>query len=272
MDQISQADFERLYKYMKDRYGLSLEKKKVLVEGRLQSVYKEKKFESIAAYLNYVFNDTSGTESGTLLTRLTTNYTYFWRETAHYQFLLETALPQLIPTIKNKDLCVWSAACSSGQEPYTIAMTLDQYFKGNKMGWDTTVLATDISPFVLQQATDAVYSVQTMENMPAEYIKKYFKKLSHDEYQITDALRKEVVFRSFNLMDTTIPFKKKFHIIFCRNVMIYFDHETKHALMRRLYDALVPGGYFIISLSETIARGETKFEMVKPSIYQKPMG
>jgi chemotaxis protein methyltransferase CheR len=271
MDQLSKADFDRLVDFMYKRYGQTLGKKKVLVEGRLQSVAKEKGFPSVSAYVQHALNDKSGTETGILLTRLTTNYTYFWRETVHYQFLTDIALPELTSVIKNKDLAVWSAGCSSGQEPYMLAMTIDQYFKHNKAGWDTTVLATDISPAVLQQAIDAVYSVKTMENMPQEYIKKYFTKISEEEYKITDALRREVVFRPFNLMETHIPFKKKFHIIFCRNVMIYMDHPTRNALMQRYYDALVPGGYFITSLSESVDRNAVNFDMIKGSIYRKPL-
>jgi len=191
------------------------------------------------------------------------------REDIHYKFMVETALPELIPTIKDNDLRVWSAASSSGEEPYTIAMVLDNYFGAKKSSWDTTVLATDISPNVLRQAKDAVYTSRSLERVPADYIAKYFNKLSDTEYQVTPQIRKEIVFRQFNLMEKVIPFKKKFHIIFCRNVMIYFDAPTKHALMRRLYDAIVPGGYFFIGLSETITRGETEFVSVKPSIYKK---
>jgi chemotaxis protein methyltransferase CheR len=271
VEQLSNADFTRLVDFMYKRYGQTLGKKKVLVEGRLQSVAREKGFASVSDYVKYALDDKSGTETGILLTRLTTNYTYFWRETVHYEFLLQHALPDLIPAIRDKDIRIWSAGCSSGQEPYMLAMTLDQYFKHNKSGWDATVLATDISPAVLQQAMDAVYSIKTMDKMPQDYIKRYFTKLSEEEYKITDAIRKEVVFRPFNLMEPTIPFKKKFHIIFCRNVMIYMDNPTRNALTQRYFDALVPGGYFITSLSESVDRNESKFEMVKSSIYRKPV-
>ena len=269
MSAISDTDFLALCQYMKDRYGIDLEKKKAMVEGRLSTVFRQRGFDSVDEYVRFVTKDRSGAEAGTLLTRLTTNYTYFMREDAHYTFLVEKALPELVPTIKDNDLRIWSAASSSGEEPYTIAMVLDDYFGSKKKAWDSTVLATDISPYVLQQAKDAVYSARSIERLSPAYVKKYFVKLSDAEYQVSPAIRKEVVFRSFNLMEPLIPFKKKFHIIFCRNVMIYFDSPTKHALMRRLYDALVPGGYFFIGMSENINRGETDFVNVKPSIYIK---
>ena len=257
---------------MRDRYGLTLEKKKLLVEGRLTSVLQDKRFPTISAYINHVVQDKTNAEAGTLLTRLTTNFTYFMREKVHYDYLLEHALPELTPSIGDRDLRTWSAGCSSGEEPYTLVMTYDDYFGARKAEWDATVLATDISPTVLRQAADAVYSPKSMEHLPRAYAEQYFVKLSPSEYRVTDALRREVVFRPFNLMDSPVPFRKKFHIIFCRNVMIYFSAPTRAALVQRFYDALVPGGYFFISLAENLARGDTGFEMLRPSIYRKPGG
>ncbi|MDL2273088.1 chemotaxis protein CheR [Oscillospiraceae bacterium OttesenSCG-928-G22] len=269
MEKIKQDEFLRLVDYMKTNYGINLEKKLSLVEGRLFSVIQQKGFHSLGEYFEHVMNDKTGTEAKTLITKLTTNYTYFMREEQHYKFLTETVLPPLVRGAREKDLRIWSAGCSSGEEPYTTVMVLDDFFGPNKNGWDTKVLATDISPSVLEMAKVGIYPAERLQNLPPAWKTKYFKKLPNDEYQVTDFVKNEIVLRSFNLMEKVFPFKRKFHVIFCRNVMIYFDRETREALLDRYYNALEPGGYLFIGLSETINKSDTKFQFVQPSIYRK---
>ena len=269
MEKIKQEEFERLVDYMRDHYGVNLEKKKALVEGRLWSVINQKGFDSLDGYLRHVAADASGAEAGTLVTRLTTNYTYFMREDQHYKFLAEQALPPLIAGLRDKDLRIWSAGCSSGEEPYTIAMVIDALLGPAKTAWDAGILATDISPQMLRRANNAIYGEEQVKLLPPEWIGKYFIREGPDQYRVTEAIRREVTLRPFNLMRKDLPFKKKFHIIFCRNVMIYFDKPTRNALVSRFYDALAPGGYFFIGMSETLTKGETPFHVVQPSIYQK---
>ncbi|MDL2288059.1 protein-glutamate O-methyltransferase CheR [Oscillospiraceae bacterium OttesenSCG-928-F05] len=269
MEKISDKDFMRLVTYMKQTYGINLEKKMTLVEGRLQGVINQKGMKSLGEYFDYVLSDKTGAEAKTLVTRLTTNYTYFMREDQHYKYLTSQVLPRLEKTLPNKNLRIWSAGCSSGEEPYTIAMTLDDYFGMRKTGWDTRVLATDISPSVLSMAQEAKYPAERLQNMPPAWKTKYFKKIDADNYQIVPAIKNEVIFKSFNLMDKNIPFKGKFHVIFCRNVMIYFERETREALIERFYDHLAPGGVFFIGLSETMSKQDTRFKFVQPSIYRK---
>ena len=266
---VSREEFMALVKWVRDKYGVNLEQKATLVEGRLWNVIKQKGFSSLKEYFDYAVADKSGMKIKTLLTRLTTNYTYFMREDQHYAFLTGAALPNLIPTLKNKDLRIWSAGFSSGEEPYTTAMVLDDYFGLSKSQWDCKVLATDISPQVLEKANQAIYEEEKLKNISQAWRMKYFKKLGPDRYQIADFLRNEVIFRSFNLMDKTFPFKKKFHVIFCRNVMIYFNKPTRDALIERYYDILEPGGYLFIGMSETVDKTTSRFDFVKPSIYRK---
>ncbi len=269
MEKIKQEEFLRLVQYMRENYGINLEQKLTLVEGRLWNVIGQRGFASLGEYIEYVIGDKTGQEAKTLVTRLSTNYTYFMREDQHYKFMVNTILPELSKTLNPKDLRIWSAGCSSGEEPYTIAMVLDDFFGFSKSQWDCKVLATDISPQVLHQAVEAVYPADRLQNLPEAWKNKYFAKLPGDLYQVREELRGEVIFRSFNLMEKHLPFKKKFHIIFCRNVMIYFNKQTRDALVARYFDAIEPGGYLFIGMSETIGKGESAFEFISPAIYRK---
>jgi len=259
----------KLVAYMRDHYGIRLEKKLSLIEDRLRVVLKQKGFATIADYFNYVIGDETGEEAKVLVTRLTTNYTYFMREEVHYKFLTETILPSLTKTLKDRDLRIWSAGCSSGEEPYTTAMTLDDYFGTDKKNWDTKILATDISPQVLAMAAEAVYPADRLKNLNPAWVERYFVKTGTDHYMVNDKIRAEVIFRSFNLMNVALPFKKKFHVIFCRNVMIYFDKATSEALVGRFCGALEVGGHLFIGLSESLNSTDPRFRRVKPSIYEK---
>ncbi len=269
MEKIGQEEFLRLVDYMRDNYGINLENKLSLVEGRLWGVLTHKGFSTLDEYVRYVMADASGEEAKTLVTKLTTNYTYFMREDQHYKYLSDHVLPHLSQALREKDLRIWSAGCSSGEEPYTTAMVVDEFFGPAKAGWDTKILATDISPLMLKQALSGVYTEDRLQNVSSAWKSKYFVKTGADQYQVCDAIRGEVIFRPFNLMEKQLPFKRKFHVIFCRNVMIYFNKQTRLELVQRYYDALEPGGHFFIGLSETLNKGETPFVFVQPSIYKK---
>lgn len=267
--QLTDKEFVRLRDYMYQNFGINLAQKRTLIEGRLNIVVQKKGFKSFDEYIDNLLKDETGEEVSILVSRLTTNFTYFMREEEHFHFLRNVILPEIVPKIRDKNLCIWSAGCSSGEEPYTIAMNLDDYFKFDKRGLDTRVLATDISMNVLRKAVEGVYSYDRISRLPAGWAERYFKKIGSDQYHITPELRKEVIFREFNLMTPVFKFRHQFHVIFCRNVMIYFDRETRERLARKFYDALVPGGYLMIGMSETLANSNTGFQYVKPSIYQK---
>jgi chemotaxis protein methyltransferase CheR len=268
MQKINPEEFARLVTYMRDSYGINLENKLALVEGRLWGMIGQRGFASLDEYFRYVISEPSGAEIRILVTKLTTNYTYFMREDQHYKFLTAHALPQLTAAIRDKDLRVWSAGCSSGEEPYTTAMALDEFFGPGKAAWDAKILATDISPLMLKQAVGARYPEERLQNIPPAWRKKYFIP-DGDAWRVAPAIKNEVIFRSFNLMEKNFPFRKPFHVIFCRNVMIYFDKRARHDLVMRFYQALAPGGYLIIGLSETLTKGATPFLFEQPSIYRK---
>ena len=266
---IEDQDYYRLRDYIKSTYGVNLEKKRSLIEGRLTNYIVQEGFENFHEYINDVMNDRSGAKVNTLMTKLTTNYTYFMREETHYKFMQDVALPYWTSVIRDRDLRIWSAGCASGEEAYTTVMVLCEWFGLKKKDWDTTVLATDISVKVLDLARNGIYPEEHFEHLSKVWKDKYFIKIGEGEYKVNDKMAKEVVFTQFNLMGDFSRFRKRFHIIFCRNVMIYFDNPTKAALVKRFHNALEVGGYLFIGLSETLSGISGDFQQIAPAIYQR---
>lgn len=271
--EITEAEFQRLVKFMYDNFGINLSAKKVLVQGRLGNMLKERGFTNYNDYIDAVLKDSTGAEVTTILNKLTTNHTFFMREPEHYTFLKETILPYMVKTCsKDHILRIWSAACSSGEECYTTAMLIDQYFGAEKAKWDTRILATDISQSVISKAKAGIYSEEGMKGLSNDWKTRYFNNLGNGKYEICQGIKDEVIFKTFNLMDPMPEkYKKKpFDLIFCRNVMIYFDQPTKQALVNRFYDVVKPGGYFFIGHAESVNRADTQFDYIKPAIYRHP--
>jgi len=269
MIRITDDEFLKLASFIKMNFGINLFNKKSLLEGRLNIMLSSKGYTSFSDYIDWILMSESKSEIIELINKITTNYTYFMREEKHFQFLAEKVLPELENTISDKDLRIWSAGCSTGEEPYTLAMSIDEYFGSRKVFWNTKILATDISVKALDTAEKGIYSESTIKEIPNYWKSIYFNKLKDNKYEVKSKIKDEVIFRVFNLMDEIYPFKKKFHVIFCRNVMIYFDNETRKRLVNKFYDLLLPGGYLFIGHSETLNRHETKFKYIVPSIYQK---
>ncbi|MCM1577564.1 MAG: protein-glutamate O-methyltransferase CheR [Ruminococcus sp.] len=267
MLKMTDEDFNRLVAYIKQNYGINLDKKRVLIEGRLAGEVSKNGFSGFTEYINFALGDKTGKETMRLVNKLTTNHTFFMREPEHFKFLESTVLPYIEKSVRDKDARIWCAASSTGQEPYTLAMTIDQYFNGRKSGWDTTILATDLDTDVLRTAKAGIYGADMLDGLPDSWIDKYFQKTADGKYQVIDRIRNEVVYKKFNLMDP-IVYKKPFDLISCRNVMIYFDTETKSALVERFYDATKPGGYLFIGHAENIAR-TTRYTYLQPAIYRR---
>ena len=267
---ITDKEFEALARFIKSNYGINLkEEKKSLVMVRLRNVLHQKNMKTFSEYLDYVFNDKSGEAVSELVNRITTNHTYFMRESKHFEFFGDQVLPYLKETVTDKDLRIWSAGCSTGEEPYTLAMIIDEFFGKEKYLWNTQILATDLSSQVLEVAKKGIYSNDSISKMPHDKRLKYFNKISDDNSQIVDKIRKEVIFARLNLMNERFPFKKKFHAIFRRNVMIYFDSKTKMELVNKFYEITEPGGYLFIGHSESLIRNQTKYKYVMPAVYRK---
>ena len=267
MLELTDNEFHRLVDYMKSNYGINLEKKRILIEGRLNSIVTNMGFSTYGQYLDYAFNEPSGKETMALVNKLTTNHTFFMREPEHFDFLKSTVLPYIEESVKDKDARIWCAASSTGQEPYTIAMTIDEYFGPRKSGWDLTILATDLDTDVLRTAKKGIYTEDMLKDVPDNWRKNYFRKIDKETYQVIDEIRSQIVYKKFNLMDK-IVYKKPFDLISCRNVMIYFDADTKNALIERFYDCTKNGGYLFIGHAENVSK-TTRYKYVKPAIYRK---
>lgn len=270
MVEITEKEFREFADYIHANYGIHLKaEKQSLVAGRLNSALLNKNFSSLSEYLNHVISDKTGQAIATLLDKITTNHTFFMRESDHFHYFRDKVLPYLVKTVTDKDLRIWSAACSSGEEPYTLAMIINEFFGKEKMWWDTKILATDISNKVLDIAKKGVYDKEKLSVLPAAWKLNYFKELDAENFILSDKIRNEVIYRKLNLMDAVFPFKRKFHVIFCRNVMIYFDNKTKNELVEKLYQMTEYGGYLFIGHSESLNRDATRYKYVMPAVYRK---
>lgn len=267
---ITKNEFAQLSHFIKVNYGINLKDEKMtLVNGRLHNVLLENGFENFTDYYNYMIADKTGKAVIELIDKITTNHTFFMREAEHFYFYRDKILPYLASTVKDKDLRIWCAASSSGEEAYTLAMILDEFFGREKVLWDTKILATDISEKVLTIAKKGVYEKSHIASLPKHWQLNYFKNFDENSSIIIDRMKNEVIYRKFNLMEPLFPFKKKFHVIFCRNVMIYFDKETKTQLVNKFYEHMEEGGYLIIGHSESLIREATRFKYIMPSVYRK---
>ena len=261
-------EFAFIVSYMKTNYGVSLEKKRPLIEGRLSNHIIGLGFQNYMDYFNHAIKSNDKDEVISIINKLTTNHTFFLREKDHFDFYKETVLPWVDKKLGSKDLRVWSAGCSSGQEPYTLSIITREYLGASASAWDATLLASDISNKVLDIAKKGVYSADELSKVPPEWLRKYFTKVDETSYTVTNEIRKSVAFRNLNLLDP-FHFKKPMHAIFCRNVMIYFDVPTKNDIIDKFYSVMLPGGYFFIGHSESLSSCTHKFKYIKPSIYQK---
>ena len=268
--ELRDKEFRLISDYIKENYGISLgDEKRTLVFSRLRPLLKQKGFKNFEEYVNYLLNDRTGEAAVVFINKLTTNHTFFMREPEHIVFLKNKVLPWVESKYgAAKDLRLWCAACSSGEEAYTLQMTVQDYFEA-KQGWNLEILATDISEKVLQQATMGIYSNESLKTMPQDWLNKYFAKYDNDNMVVKDDIKKLITYRKFNLMEEKLPFKKPFQVIFCRNVMIYFDNKTREALVNRFYSVLETGGYLFIGHSESLSNVKTKFNYVMPAVYMK---
>ncbi len=263
---ISDVDFNRLVKFVREKYGIDLHQKRQLITSRLGGTVRSKGLRNFHEYVDYMLKSGTAEDTTQLLNKLTTNYTYFMRETDSFDFFIGTIMPYMAERHRrDKSLAIWSAGCSSGEEPYNITMYMMDYFGSQFSAWDTRLLATDLSMDALGKAQKGVYELP--DTLPKRWRNEYFVRQKDGRFEVAPKVRNNVIFRQFNLMEP-IRFRRKFDIIFCRNVMIYFDMPTKTALINRFYDATVPGGYLIISLSENLPPN-TRYQRVATSIFQK---
>jgi chemotaxis protein methyltransferase CheR len=242
------------------------EGKEALVKTRLMKRLRALNLQNFDTYLDFIESDAGKSEIGLMIDVMTTNQTSFFREGAHFSFIKN----RILPKYQGEKLRIWSAACSSGQEPYSIAMLLRENMPDIEYR-DIRILATDISQNMLKRANMGVFSQDQLNGVPENMIKKYFSRYSDKPpltYKIKDNIKTLVSLAWLNLLESW-PMKGPFDIIFCRNVMIYFDRPTQQKLVQRFWELLSPGGYLFVGHSEGLAAVSHKYQYVQPAVYRK---
>jgi chemotaxis protein methyltransferase CheR len=271
--ELTDDDFKKISTLIYNQCGINLhDGKKELVRARLGKIIREGQFESFRDYYQYVREDESGQELVNLLDSISTNFTNFFREQKHFEYLKNEFLPEILMCKKNqrRRLSFWSAGCSSGEEAYSIVITLLEALEIPSV-WTLKVLGTDISTRVLKAAKSGIYGQERVQSIPPALIKKFFLRGDHlwqGFVKVKDEVKQYTSFIRLNLMEP-FSFREPFDCIFCRNVMIYFDKKTQTSLVNRFYDSLAKGGIFIIGHSESLTGIQNPFNYVKPAIYKK---
>jgi chemotaxis protein methyltransferase CheR len=273
-ESLSARDFARLSELIYTQAGISLgTEKKTMVEVRLKRRLRSLNMPSYHDYCEFIFSRKGvQDELVFLIDVITTNKTDFFREPAHFDFLKRQALPELCArTAGVRPLMIWSAGCSSGEEPYTLAMVLSEY-SGVQPGFRFSILATDISTAMLEKARLGVYTEECASPIPLALKQKYLLRSRGAEscrVRIVPELRRTIEFRRINFMDADYGVAEKADAIFCRNVLIYFDRPTQQAILRKLIAHLVPDGYLFVGHSETLHDMSLPVVPVAPALYRK---
>lgn len=274
-DQLSERNFEMLASIVEGYAGIKLpQAKRTMVEGRLRRRVRQLGLAGLDDYAAHILNAEGGDDELVhLIDSVTTNKTDFFREPAHFDFLRMVAIPALVRSRGRQpaQIKLWSAACANGAEAFTIAMVL-QDMQGQQDSFRYSILGTDISTEILAEATDAIYPRTMIEAVPPDKRQRYLmtsRDPARDLYRIVPELRRQVNFRRLNLMDETYPFDTDIDVIFCRNVLIYFERTTQQAVIGRLASHLRPGGYLMLGHSESMAgNGIAGLRQVHPTVFQ----
>jgi len=265
---LTPREFEQIRTLAYEKFGLSLrEGKETLVSARLGKKIRELNFNSFQQYYQHVVGDSSGEALVALIDALTTNHTSFFREPIHFEFLREKVLPQ----VRDRErIAIWSAACSTGEEPYSIAACIQEEW-GEAGLSRLRILATDISTRALKKAQNAVYPAERFEGIPVQQLRPFLLRGNGESrglYRVKPQVRGAVEFARVNLMES-LSHLGPFSVIFCRNVMIYFDKPTQEGLVNRLAGCLEPGGYLFTGHSESLNGIKHPLKFVRAAIYRK---
>jgi len=272
---LADKEFRRLSNLIYDNWGINLPPvKKTMVSSRLRKRLKALRHQSFKEYIDYLMSPAGRhNEWSHLIDAVSTNKTDFFREKMHFDFMSRTLLPQMSLELRKnagRILRVWSAGCSSGEEPYTLAIVLSEYQRHNPW-FGFAVTATDINNQVLDEAILGIYDDETLDPVSKSLLFRYFMKGKNNQsgyHRIVPELRQRVCFQRINLMDRNFGFKSAFDIIFCRNVIIYFDQQTQRQLFHKFYGNLTPDGFLFLGHSENLHGMEDKFVKVESSVYQ----
>jgi chemotaxis protein methyltransferase CheR len=272
--ELSDTEFQKLSDFIYRNYGIKMPlSKKGMLQARLQNRLRETNLGSFKDYCDFVFSNKEGeSEVVHMIDVVSTNKTDFFRESAHFDFMESTVLPEFLNSSPDETMRIWSSACSSGEEVYTIEMVISEFLAGKK-SFDYSVLGTDISTRILDRASNAIYNEERVADLSADLKKKYLLKSKNREnpsVRIIPELRNKAKFQRLNLMDeaySQIP--KNFDIVFCRNVLIYFDRPTQEKVINKLCAHLKPGGYFFLGHSESITGIDVPLKQIKPTIFKR---
>lgn len=269
---LSDAEFNKLSSFIFNNYGIKMPyAKKNMLQARLQNRLRETKFDNFKDYCDYVFSSNGESEIIHMIDVVSTNKTDFFRENAHFEFMTSTVLPELYGRNNGESINIWSSACSSGEEVYTIAITMEEFLE-NKKSVDYSIYGTDISTKILQKAQDAIYTEERIANIPLALKKKYFLKNKQKDVplvKVVKDLRQKASYQRLNLMDPSYNVSKKFDIIFCRNVLIYFDRDTQEKVINKLCMHLKPNGFFFLGHSESVTGINVPLQQIKPTMFRK---
>ncbi|MEV4607580.1 protein-glutamate O-methyltransferase CheR [Neorhizobium sp. LMR1-1-1.1] len=273
-DQLSKRNFEALSKFIYSYSGIKMPlSKSTMLEGRLRRRLRVTGIATFDDYCDYLFNQ-GGIEREAiyLIDAVTTNKTDFFREPKHFDYMRDVALGDIVRQFSERRLRIWSSACSTGAEPYTLAMVMSDYLQSQAPDRDYFILATDLSTDVLQKAQKGIYSSDMMAPVPPDMMRRYVMRATNahrQEMRVAPMLRQKVGFARMNLMDAKYPIGDPMHIIFCRNVLIYFDKQTQQQVLTRLCNSLVPGGYLFIGHSETVSGFDLPIRQVANTIFKR---
>lgn len=271
--ELSDTEFNKLSSFIYSNYGIKMPyAKKSMLQARLQNRLRETKMESFKDYCDYVFaKGKDDSEIVNMIDVVSTNKTDFFREAAHFDFMTSHVLPEFYENNKGETMNIWSSACSSGEEAYTIAITLSEFLE-DKKNLNYSIYGTDISSRILQKAFDGVYHEDRISCIPMNLKKKYFLKSKQREtplVKVVKELRQKTSYQRLNLMDPVYNVPKKFDVIFCRNVLIYFDRMTQESVINKLCSHLKPNGYFFLGHSESITGINVPLKQIKPTIFRR---
>jgi chemotaxis protein methyltransferase CheR len=269
----NEFEFIRGIVYEHSRINLGPDKRE-LVSARLGKRLRATNLTTVGEYCDLLKTATDGDELAHLIDAISTNHTFFFREIAHFDFLAEKLLPEMKARAAKErwtKFNVWSAACSSGEEPYSIAMLLDECLGAT---WPWRIECTDISNRILDKARAGIYREDTVGKLKPERVRNYFQRgygPQEGNFRIKSTLSAPIGFQHLNLLEGEPPFREPFHVIFCRNVMIYFDRKTQEELVQKLTRYIVPGGYLFVGHSESLTGIKHGLQTVRPAIYRRPL-
>jgi len=269
---MSQTDFSKLKEFIYNESGIKItDVKKTMLEGRLQKRLRILGMRSFSQYCDYLFSPQGiENELSNMIDQVTTNKTDFFREPGHFQYLISKVIPEIVRSKRN--IMIWSAGCSSGEEPYTLAMVMREYMETEEERINFLILATDISTKVLEKARHAVYEYERIAPISSALQRKYLlrsKDRTKGLYRVVPELRKYVQFRRLNFMDGDFGFREEVDVIFCRNVIIYFDKPTQERLLNKFCTCLAPNGHIFMGHSETLLGMDVPLVQVAPTVYRR---